>query len=240
MLAFNLEKKDQRNIKSITIIAHGSLFDDNWQSKVYLGNKFQIMRKLKRIKISFLVIITIFLLSANITAQKKEICIIKTSQGNITVELYPGKAPITVANFLKYVDAHLYDSTTFFRAVTLYNQRRDSVKIEVIQGGDVAEKKQFAAIPLETTKKTGLRHKDGTISMARAKPSTATSSFFICINDQSSLDYGGKRNADGQGFAAFGSVINGMDVVKKIQHLYPRQGQYFKPAVIILSIRRKK
>jgi peptidyl-prolyl cis-trans isomerase A (cyclophilin A) len=61
---------------------------------------------------------------------------------------------------------------------------------------------------------------------------------FICINDQPSLDYGGKRNADGQGFAAFGKVINGMDVVKKIQQLYPEQGQYFKPVVQIISITR--
>jgi peptidyl-prolyl cis-trans isomerase A (cyclophilin A) len=173
-----------------------------------------------------------------LAAQKKELCLIKTVIGNITIELYPAKAPKTVANFLKYVNAHLYDNSSFFRAVTLNNQPKDSVKIEVIQGGNVDSAKEFAAIPLETTMQTGLLHKDGTISMARGKPATATSSFFICINDQPSLDFGGKRNPDGQGFAAFGKVIKGMDVVKKIQQLYPGQGQYFKPEVIILSISR--
>lgn len=76
--------------------------------------------------------------------------------------------------------------------------------------------------------------------MARGKPATATSSFFICINDQPSLDFGGKRNKDGQGFAAFGKVIKGMKVVKKIQQLYPEQGQYFNPRIRIISITRLK
>jgi peptidyl-prolyl cis-trans isomerase A (cyclophilin A) len=173
-------------------------------------------------------------------AQKIEICIIKTTLGKITVELYPSKAPLTVANFLKYVDAHLYDNSSFFRAVTLQNQPKDSIKIEVIQGGNVDSLKVLAPIPLETTQQTGLFHKNGTISMARGKPATATSSFFICINDQPSLDYGGKRNPDGQGFAAFGKVTSGMEVVKKIQQLHPEQGQYFKPEVSIISIERKK
>jgi len=189
------------------------------------------------------IILTIILLLFTITnssAQKKETCIIKTSLGEITVELYPKKAPITVANFLKYVDAHLYDNTSFFRSVTLNNQQKDSVKIEVIQGGEVDSTKVFAAIPLERTSKTGLLQKNGAIYMARDTPDSATCSFFICINDQPSLDFGGKRNKDGQGFAAFGKVIEGMDVVKKIQQLAPNDNQYFKPPVLILSIIRKK
>lgn len=175
----------------------------------------------------------------NGVAQKRENCIIKTSLGDITVELYPKKTPITVANFLKYVDAHLYDNTTFFRSVTLNNQPKDSVKIEVIQGGEVDSTKVFTAIQLERTIKTGVLHKKGAISMARDAPDSATCSFFICINDQPSLDFGGKRNKDGQGFAAFGKVTKGMDVVKKIQQLHPEQDQYFKPPVLILSIIRK-
>jgi peptidyl-prolyl cis-trans isomerase A (cyclophilin A) len=190
------------------------------------------------IKKIFLSIVLLFTIT-NSSAQKKETCIIKTSLGDITVELYPQKAPITVANFLKYVDAHLYDNTTFFRSVTLKNQPLDSVKIEVVQGGEVDSTKVFAAIPLERSTKTGLRHKNGTISMARDKPDSATCSFFICINDQPSLDFGGKRNKDGQGFAAFGKVTKGMDVVKKIQQLAPKNDQYFKPPVLILSIIRK-
>lgn len=189
-------------------------------------------------KISLTIIVLLFTIT-NGSAQKKEICIIKTSLGDITFELYPKKAPITVANFLKYVDAHLYDNTTFFRSVTLNNQPKDSVKIEVIQGGEVDSTKVFAAIPLERTSQTGVLHKNGAISMARDAPDSATCSFFICINDQPSLDFGGKRNKDGQGFAAFGKVTKDMDVVKKIQELHPEQDQYFKPPVVILSIIRK-
>lgn len=175
---------------------------------------------------------------SNLFAQENISCLLKTELGNITIELYPAKAPVTVANFLKYVDAHLYDSSSFFRAVTLNNQPNNAVKIEVIQGGNVDSLKEFVPIKLETTMQTGLLHKNGTISMARSAPASATSSFFVCINDQPSLDYGGKRNADGQGFAAFGKVVNGMEVVKKIQQLYPEQGQYFKPVVQIISITR--
>ena len=164
----------------------------------------------------------------------------KTQLGNITVELYPDKAPVTVVNFLRYVDGHLYDSSSFFRAVTLNNQPDNIVKIEVIQGGNVDSLKEFPPIPMETTEQTGMHHLDGTISMARGKPNSATSSFFICINDQPSLDFGGKRNPDGQGFAAFGKVTRGMDVVKKIQNLHPEQGQYFIPSVMIISITRLK
>jgi peptidyl-prolyl cis-trans isomerase A (cyclophilin A) len=189
-------------------------------------------------KISLTLIVLLFTIT-NGTAQKKETCNIKTSLGDITIEFYPKKAPITVANFLKYVDAHLYENTTFFRSVTLNNQPKDSVKIEVIQGGEVDSTKVFAAIPLERTSKTGLLHKNGTISMARDNPDSATCSFFICINDQPSLDFGGKRNKDGQGFAAFGKVTKGMDVVRKIQQLAPNNEQYFKPPVLILSITRK-
>jgi len=187
----------------------------------------------------FFFILLFFTGNTNVQAQKNITCLIKTQLGNITVQLYPSKAPVTVANFLRYVDAHLYDSSTFFRAVTLQNQPKDSVKIEVIQGGNIDSLKDFAPISLETTAQTGILHKDGTISMARGKPASATSSFFICINNQPSLDYGGKRNRDGQGFAAFGKVIAGMDLVKKIQQLYPQQGQYFKPPVVIYSITRK-
>lgn len=184
----------------------------------------------------------LFLLFLNCTlfAQQHPVCIIETTLGNINIELYPSKAPLTVANFLKYVDAHLYDSTSFFRAVRLNNQPNNSVKIEVIQGGSVDSTKELAPIKLETTKQTGLHHLDGTVSMARSAPNSATSSFFICINDQPSLDFAGKRNPDGQGFAAFGKVVDGMDVVKKIQQLYPGQEQYFKPPVLIVSIKRKE
>jgi peptidyl-prolyl cis-trans isomerase A (cyclophilin A) len=188
----------------------------------------------------FLTVIIMLFVILPTVAQKKEVCYINTSMGKITIELYPKKAPITVANFLKYVDAHLYDNSSFFRAVTLNNQPKDSIKIEVIQGGEIDFTRVFAPIVLETTKQTGLTHKNGTLSMARDKPNSATTNFFICINDQPSLDYGGKRNKDGQGFAAFGKVIEGMEIVRKIQQLHPEQQQYFKPEIQIISITRKE
>jgi peptidyl-prolyl cis-trans isomerase A (cyclophilin A) len=163
--------------------------------------------------------------------------LIVTESGNMTAEIYITKAPITGKNFLKYVDHQLYDGTSFFRTVTLANQPQSPVKIEVIQAGFITGKEIFAPIAHETTAKTGIKHSHGTISMARAKPGTATSSFFICIGDQPELDVGGRRNPDGQGFAAFGKIIQGMDVVRKI-HLQPASGQRLSHPVKILSIRR--
>ena len=96
----------------------------------------------------------------------------------------------------------------------------------------------FDAIPLERTTTTGLEHKDGAISMARGAPDSATSSFFFCIGDQPELDFGGKRNPDGQGFAAFGMIVRGMDVVKKIQ-MSSYEEQRLEPPVGIRSIRRR-
>jgi peptidyl-prolyl cis-trans isomerase A (cyclophilin A) len=164
-------------------------------------------------------------------------CLIKTSLGNIRFELYPEKAPVTVANFLKYVDIDLYDGTTFFRVCNPENERDREIKIQVIQGGDVPESKAFEPIKIETTLQTGIRHQDGTLSMARDTPNSATSSFFICINDQPELDFSGKRNPDGQGFAAFGKVTKGMKVVRKIQ-VQKDKDQYLVNPVKIISIRR--
>lgn len=145
--------------------------------------------------------------------------LIKTSEGDIQIKLYSKKAPVTVANFLKYVDEKIYDGGSFYRVVRPDNQPQSPVKIEVIQGGinDDKSRKSFPPIELETTARTKIRHRNGTISMARGNPNSATSEFFICVNDQPELDFGGKRNPDGQGFAAFGKVVKGMDVVRKIQ-----------------------
>lgn len=144
---------------------------------------------------------------------------VQTELGDIVVEVDQARAPLTAANFLKYVDAGHYDGGTWHRTVKMDNQPESKVKIEVIQAGVNANraKEGFPAIALERTNKTGLLHKDGVISMARGTPDSATSGWFICINDQPSLDFGGARNPDGQGFAAFGRVVSGMDVVRKIQ-----------------------
>ncbi len=170
-------------------------------------------------------------------ADKNLRVIIRTEPGDITVELYPDKAPVTVANFLKYVKENRFEGATFYRTVTMDNQPYNDIKIEVIQGGLYEDNSPQALppIPHETTKETGILHKDCVISMARNEPGTATSEFFICVGDLPSLDYGGKRNPDGQGFAAFGKVIEGMDVVRKI-HQSPAEGQWLKPRIRILSV----
>jgi len=145
----------------------------------------------------------------------------ETPIGEIAVELYPKKAPITVENFLSYIKQNRYDDCHFYRVVHLKNQPENKISIEVIQGGLGFDKHPMELKPIEheTTNRTGITHKNGTISMARLEPGTASSEFFICINDQPELDYGGKRNLDGKGFAAFGQVLNGLDIVKRIQNL---------------------
>jgi peptidyl-prolyl cis-trans isomerase A (cyclophilin A) len=146
--------------------------------------------------------------------------LVQTELGNIVLEVDTARAPVTAANFLKYVDAGHYDGGTFHRTVKMDNQPESTIKIEVIQAGVSPDraKDAFPPIPLERTSATGLVHRDGAISMARGQPDSATSGWFICINDQPSLDFGGMRNPDGQGFAAFGRVVSGMDVVRAIQN----------------------
>ena len=146
--------------------------------------------------------------------------IFETELGSITMEVDVAKAPVTAANFLKYVDGKFYDGGIVNRSVRPDNTIRKDVEIQVIQfqsdptrpRGDM-----FPAIPLERTSVTGLKHIDGALSMARAGADTARASFSITIGPQPEMDFGGKRNADGQGFAVFGRVTAGMDVVKKIQ-----------------------
>lgn len=191
----------------------------------------------KIINIPVILLIILVISGCNIQNKNKDPLIqIKTELGNITVELYPGKAPVTVLNFMHYIDSGLYKETCFYRVVRNDNQPHDSVKIAVIQGGRWEnESKGFPPIKIETTKATGILHKDGTISMARSSPDSATSEFFICVGDQPELDFGGKRNKDGYGFAAFGKVIDGMDIVNKI-HKTGSAGQYLEKQLKIYDI----
>ncbi len=159
-------------------------------------------------------------------------CLIKTELGDIAIELYPAKAPVTVANFMRYVDKNSYNGSSFFRVCTPANEATRKVKIQVIQGGNVPANQSLDSIKMETTQYTGLLHKNGTLSMARGGPNSATSEFFICIGNQPALDYGGARNPDGQGFAAFGKVTAGMDVVKKIQAQKDTAQYLIKPVKI--------
>ncbi len=164
---------------------------------------------------------------------------IETSMGVIVAALDSARAPITVTNFLRYVDAGAYNGGVFHRTVTPDNQPRDSVRIAVIQGGANRARTgaRFPVIALERTDVTGVTHVDGALSMARAGPNTATSDFFVCIGDQPSLDAGGHRNTDGQGFAAFGRVTSGMDVVRAI-HRAPADGQSLAPPISIIRVER--
>jgi peptidyl-prolyl cis-trans isomerase A (cyclophilin A) len=165
--------------------------------------------------------------------------LLRTELGEIELEIDSGRAPLTSSNFLNYVDGGFYNGGAFHRTVRPDNQPDNKVKIEVIQAGadPAREKESSPPISLERIRQTGLKHRDGTLSMARDGPDSATSDIFICIGDQPELDYGGKRNPDGQGFAAFGKVIRGMDVVKKIQAA-PAKGQTLTPPIRILSARR--
>ena len=166
--------------------------------------------------------------------------VIETGYGDIEVELYPDKAPLTVAAFLKYVDEGLYKKASFYRVL-----KNDNVPSEyntgLIQGGisNTAPAKQaaLAGTAHESPRVTGLTHESGVISMARTTPGSATSEFFICIGDQKQFDSTRRGGADGQGYAAFGKVTKGMDVVKKIQNA-KSEGDKFLSEIAIDNIIR--
>lgn len=190
---------------------------------------------MKKYSILLVLLFLVSFLSLNGQNVKVEI---KTELGIIITELYADQAPITCANFIKYIENNKFEGANFYRVVRMDNQPNNDIKIEVIQGGlgfDV-EESPYPPISHETTIQTGILHLNGTLSMARAEPGTASSEIFICIGDQPELDFGGKRNPDGQGFAAFGKVTDGMDVVKKIQNL-PDEGQMLKEIIKISSIK---
>jgi peptidyl-prolyl cis-trans isomerase A (cyclophilin A) len=177
---------------------------------------------------------------AHTAAQDSVRVLVQTELGDIELAIDTKRAPNTAANFLRYLDAGHYNGGTFHRTVKMDNQPDSPVKIEVIQAGVSAERAGdgFPPIPLERTTVTGLRHTDGAVSMARGQPDSATSGWFICINDQPSLDFGGARNPDGQGFAAFGRVVRGMDVVHKIQQAPNTDAQRLTPLIRILKAGR--
>lgn len=168
------------------------------------------------------------------------VVVLETELGAIEIAVDVAAAPATARNFLRYVDAGHYAGGRFHRTVRMDNQPQNKVKIEVVQASVAAarEAESFPPIALERTSATGLRHLDGVVSMARDAPDTATSDIFVCIGDQPELDFGGRRNPDGQGFAAFGRVVAGMDVVRRIQAA-PADGQALTPPVAITGARRR-
>lgn len=174
---------------------------------------------------------------ARMNAQPLPTVKMETRFGDILIEVDTLKAPLTAKNFLKHVQDGSYENAVFYRVVRMDNQPDNKIKIEVIQGGLFDDERLEKIVPIEheTTQVTGLKHLNGTISMARAEPGTASTEFFICVGDQPELDFGGKRNPDGQGFAAFGQVVKGMKVVRKIQQLKD-SGQMLTEKVEINSI----
>ena len=166
---------------------------------------------------------------------------IVTELGTILIELYPEQAHITVNNFLRYVVEGRFANSCFYRVVRADNQPNNKIKIDVIQGGlkDDDHPQSLPPIAHETTKETGILHKDGVISMARNEPGSASSEFFICVGNQPELDFGGKRNPDGAGFAAFGKVFSGLDVVQKI-HQSPAREQALEASIAITGVKLVK
>jgi peptidyl-prolyl cis-trans isomerase A (cyclophilin A) len=167
--------------------------------------------------------------------------LIRTQAGDIEIELYPRQAPRTAGAFLSYVDSGFYKNSSFYRVLNDDNQASNAPKSELIQGGiwrtDYKKAVRHQDIPHETTQLTHILHKDGVISLARTTPGTAGTEFFICVGDQPGFDYGGDNNPDGQGYAAFGKVVKGMDIVRNI-YARPENNQSFDPPVIINEIVR--
>jgi len=164
---------------------------------------------------------------------------IETSIGTITAELETAAAPLTVCNFLRYARAGYYDGGQFFRTVRSdilvnYNTPIDVVQAEAREG---EEFDAFGPIVLERTSHTGLSHRSGALSMARWGPDTATSSFFIVVKDSPLLDFGHARHpkSDGQGFAVFGYVSDGMEYVRQM-HLLPAQKEQLQSPVRIHQV----
>lgn len=172
--------------------------------------------------------------------------ILSTSLGDIELMVYPQKAPLSAGDFLDYVDRGLYQGAAFYRVVRPDNDNGSPV-IEVIQGGLLTETPPTEPVAHESTQQSGIKHLDGTISLARRDVGTATAAaFFITIGDQPSMDFGGSRTADKQGFAAFGRVVKGMEVVRAIQQIRDTsnegpfvKGQMLSNPIMIESVQRK-
>ena len=191
---------------------------------------------IQMIRISIITILLISIYSCSSDYKNPHVRI-ETRLGDIEIELYPGQAPQTVAAFLSYIDSGFYKDASFYRVLNTDNQSMDAAKAELIQGGLYRSKirPNPKGIPHESTDKTRIHHKNGTVSLARLEPGSATTEFFICIGDQPGFDFGGENNPDKQGYAAFGIVVKGMDVVMKI---YGRNesNQYFDPPIDIYKI----
>ncbi|MCZ0954711.1 MAG: peptidylprolyl isomerase [Rhodospirillaceae bacterium] len=149
-------------------------------------------------------------------AKGETMVVLETELGDIAIEVYEERAPISSASFLDHVDGGYFEGGAFWRTVTTENDNGSPI-IEVIQGGVIGEVTDLPTVEHESTRDSGILHQDGVVSLGRSDPGTASgASFFICIGEQPALDFGATRNPDGLGFAAFGRVVDGMDVVRAI------------------------
>lgn len=167
--------------------------------------------------------------------------LIETTAGDMEVQLFPEKAPKTVSAFLSYVDSGFYDNSSFYRILSRDNQPTGANAAELIQGGiyKTGNRRDYLqGIPHEPTSQTGILHQHGTISLARLEPGTAGTEFFICIGDNPSFNAGWQNRGDTLGYAAFGRVIKGLDVLMSIYNR-PEVDQEFTPPVGIIKIVRK-
>ena len=165
---------------------------------------------------------------------------LETDRGTILVEVYPQIAPLSAGDFLRHVDEGLFNAAGFYRVVRPDNDH-GAPMISVVQGGVLDMEAAPAGIAHETTASTGLRHVDGTLSIARGQPGTGSAAaFFIVLGDQPSLDFGGMRNPDTQCFAAFGKVIDGMEVVREINAINadaPTDDDYVRGQILAEPVR---
>lgn len=194
--------------------------------------------KLNILTIAILVMLAISCKEKN---SQYPVVIIATQYGDIECEVYPNKAPISARAFLSFVDSGFYNRSSFYRILSEDNQPMGSAPASLIQGGlwGTGNKREYLkGLPHENTRTTGLSHVNGALSLARQDTGTATTEFFICVGDQPGFDYGGENNPDGQGYAVFGKVIKGMDVVQKI-YRRPEENQFFTPQIPIIEIKRK-
>lgn len=191
-------------------------------------------------KFIFSILSCLLIINCNNPHYKNPHIIISTDMGDIEVELFADKAPLTVKAFLSYVDSGFYTNSSFYRVVLLEGLS-SSLNVGLIQGGSWQTNDKLhpgvAGIAHESTKQTGLSHTSGTISLARTKPGTANTEFFICIGDQSQFDHGNQGAEDMEGYAAFGRVFAGMTVVRKI-HVQKKQDERFTEKIVIKKIKR--
>ena len=193
----------------------------------------------------FLVLLTALVLTA--CGGGASNVVLQTDLGEIEIQIFEKRAPLSSKDFLYYVDNQLYDGEGFYRSVRPDTDPRQ-LGMQIIQGGLLGLESVTAPIDHETTQMTGLSHIDGAVSIARDEPGTGSAAyFFISIGENKALDYGGVRNPDGQGYAVFGQVVRGMDVVRAVQmretagtsDMQVTQGQFLtKPVTIIKASRR--